>query len=91
MLRSVWWIATEPNKNAHFAMMPKRLAARCINLGSHPGDVILDPFSGAGTTGLVAHRLGRSFVGIELNPKYAEDSRRRIIADAPLFHDPEAA
>ena len=47
---------------------------------------MLDPFSGAGTTGLVADRLGRSFIGIELSSEYARDAQRRIIDDAPLFH-----
>lgn len=54
-----------------------------------PG-VVLDPFAGAGTTGMVAKRLGRQFVGIELNPEYLEMARRRIREDAPLLADPEA-
>ena len=48
--------------------------------------LVLDPFAGAGTTGLVARRLGRRFVGIELNPEYADMARRRIYEDAPLFN-----
>jgi hypothetical protein len=47
---------------------------------------VLDPFAGSGTTGVVALRLGRSFVGIELNPAYAEMARNRIRQDAPLFN-----
>ena len=83
--RSVWTIPTSPFHEAHFATFPPELPRRCILAGSRPGDTILDPFAGAGTTGLVAHRLGRDFVGIELNPKYAEMARRRIRSDAPLL------
>jgi DNA modification methylase len=67
--------------------MPTALARRCILAGSKEGDTVLDPFSGAGTTGLVADRLGRSFVGLELNPAYVTLARRRITSDAPLFHE----
>ena len=83
--RSVWTIATEPFPEAHFATFPTELARRCIVAGSRPGDVVADPFCGAGTVGLVADRLGRDFVGIELNPAYAELARRRIEGDCPLF------
>lgn len=48
--------------------------------------VVLDPFSGAGTTGLVANRLGRDYIGVELNPEYIEIAQKRIISDAPLFY-----
>jgi len=85
-LRSVWNIATEPFPDAHFATFPKKLVEPCIKAGSRPGDLILDPFCGSGTSGVVALRLGRSFVGIELNPEYVEMARRRIEADAPLFN-----
>jgi DNA modification methylase len=83
--RSVWPIATQPYSGAHFATMPPALAERCIKAGSKPGDMVLDPFGGAGTTGLVADRLGRSATLIELNPEYARLARERITADAPLF------
>jgi DNA modification methylase len=87
--RSVWTIATEPFPAAHFATFPTELARRCILAGC-PGDgTVLDPFAGAGTTGLVADRLGRSFIGIELKPEYAEMARRRIRDDAPLFAEVE--
>jgi len=89
-LRSVWNIATEPFPDAHFATFPKKLVEPCIKAGSRPGDLILDPFCGAGTSGVVALRLGRSFVGIELNPEYVEMARRRIENDAPLFNRIEA-
>lgn len=83
--RSVWPIATQPYSGAHFATMPPALAERCIKAGSKPGDMVLDPFGGAGTTGLVADRLRRDATLIELNPEYARLARERITADAPLF------
>ena len=84
-LRTVWTIATRPFKEAHFATFPPDLAEICIKSGSRPGDTVLDPFGGAGTTGLVADRLGRDAVLIELNPQYAQMARERITSDAPLF------
>lgn len=83
--RSVWPIATQPFSEAHFATFPPELPELCIKAGSKPGDTILDPFGGAGTTGLVADRLGRDAVLIELNPEYAAMAKRRIEGDAPLF------
>ena len=83
--RTVWTIATQGFKEAHFATMPPELARRCIVAGSKPGDIILDPFAGAGTTLLVADRNGRDGLGIELNPNYCEMARRRINDDAPLL------
>lgn len=83
--RTVWTIATSPYPDAHFATFPPEIPRRCILAGSRHGDTVLDPFAGAGTTGLVASRLGRQFVGIELNPTYAEMARRRIHDDAPLL------
>ncbi len=83
--RSVWTIATQPFAGAHFATFPEAIPERCIKAGSRVGDVILDPFTGSGTTGQVAIQLGRSFVGCELNPAYAELARTRIGGAAPLF------
>ena len=83
--RNVWTIATKPYSGSHFATMPPELAERCIKAGSKPGDTILDPFGGAGTTGLVADRLRRRAVLIELNPAYADMGQARIVRDAPLF------
>jgi DNA modification methylase len=83
--RSVWSIATQPYPGAHFATFPEAIPERCIKAGSRIGDVVLDPFAGSGTTGQVAIQLGRSFVGIELNPTYAELARQRIGGAAPLF------
>ena len=85
--RSVWTIATQPYSGAHFATMPPALAERCIKAGSKPGDTVLDPFGGAGTTGLVADRLNRSAILCELNPNYAALANTRIKEDAPLFSE----
>jgi DNA modification methylase len=65
--------------------MPSELTERCIKAGSAAGDMVLDPFGGAGTTGLVADQLGRNATLIELNPTYAAMARARIADDAPLF------
>ena len=84
-LRNVWTIATSPFSAAHFATFPPELAERCIRAGTRPGDMVLDPFAGAGTTLLVADRLQRDAVGIELNTGYTELAMERCRADAPLF------
>lgn len=83
--RNVWTVATQPYSGAHFATMPPDLAELCIKAGTKPGDTVLDPFGGAGTTGLVADRLSRSAVLIELNPEYRTLAAERITGDAPLF------
>lgn len=83
--RNVWTIATKPFSEAHFATFPPEIPERCIKAGSRAGDTILDPFLGSGTTLLVADRLGRDGIGIELNPTYAAMARRRIEADCPMF------
>jgi DNA modification methylase len=85
-IRTVWTIPTAIYPDAHFATFPTDLVEPCIKAGSREGDTVLDPFAGAGTTGLVATRLGRSFVGIELNPAYVEMARHRIEDDAPLLN-----
>lgn len=87
--RSVWTITTQPFSEAHFATFPPAIPERCILAGSRPGDLVLDPFCGAGTTGLAADRLGRDFVGVELNPEYAAMAERRLRGDSPLFSDVE--
>jgi DNA modification methylase len=84
--RSVWTVTTKPFPESHFATFPPDLIEPCIKAGSREGDTVLDPFNGAGTTGLVATRLNRNYVGIELNPEYVDMSRRRITNDAPLFN-----
>ena len=84
--RSVWTVATRPYKGAHFATFPPALIEPCILAGSRPGDIVLDPFMGSGTTAAVALQHGRQYLGCELNPAYQplQDAR---IADAvgPLF------
>lgn len=77
----VWEIATMPFAEAHFATFPPELAKRCIEAGCPKGGTVLDPFGGAGTTGLVADRLQRNAILIELNPEYAGIAQRRISAD----------
>ncbi len=83
--RSVWHVATQPYAEAHFATFPEDLILPCILAGSSPGDLVLDPFAGSGTTGAVSVRQNRDFIGCELNPAYVELARKRIGAVAPLF------
>lgn len=87
--RNVWPIASQPFRGSHFATMPADLAERCIKAGCPASGLVLDPFSGAGTTAMVADRLGRNATGIELNPAYAEMGRDRV-ADAGMFADVSA-
>ena len=84
-LPNVWAIPTHHYPGAHFAVMPPALAERCIRAGSVKGQTVLDPFAGMGTTGVVAHRLGRQFVGCELNPEFAKQAERRMRDDFPMF------
>jgi DNA modification methylase len=84
--RSVWNVTTRGYSDAHFATFPPEIPETCIKAGTKEGDTVLDPFNGAGTTGLVATRLGRNYIGIELNAEYIEMSQRRIEDDAPLFN-----
>jgi DNA modification methylase len=83
--RSVWHVATQPYPEAHFATYPEKLIEPCILAGSRLGDTVLDPFCGSGTTGAVAVKQGRSFIGVELNPAYVELARQRIGNAGPLF------
>lgn len=87
----VWPIATRPFSEAHFATFPPELAERCLKAGCPAGGTVLDPFGGAGTTALVADRMGLDCTIIELNPEYAEIARRRISADQGMFADIEVA
>lgn len=76
--RSVWTVATRPFRDAHFATFPEQLIEPCILAGAPAGGLVLDPFMGAGTTAVVAERLGRQWLGCELNPEYAEIAEARI-------------
>lgn len=80
----VWTISTKPFAEAHFAVMPPELAERCILAGCKPGGAVLDPFSGSGTTGMVAQRHGRKYVGIDLNRDYLDLSLRTRLQQAAL-------
>ena len=74
----------EDGKKAHPTQKPEALLFRCLMAASNPGDVILDPFFGTGTTGAVARRLGRRFIGLERDPDYAAIARKRIAEVEPL-------
>jgi len=84
--RSVWTVATQPFSEAHFATFPPKLIEPCILAGCPEGGTVLDPFCGSGTTGMVALRHGRRFIGIELNAEYVDMAHRRIQGDMPLFN-----
>jgi DNA modification methylase len=81
--RSVWTVPTMPFREAHFATFPERLIEPCILAGAPAGGVVLDPFMGAGTTAVVCERLGRQWIGCELNPEYAAIAEARIRAVQP--------
>lgn len=85
MMRNVWFVPPANFADAHFAVMPDEVARRCILAGCPEGGLVLDPFGGAGTTCLVADRLRRDGVMIEINPASAEIARERIYGDNPLF------
>ena len=76
--RTVWTIPTKPGRGIHLATMPEALATRCVLAGCPVDGVVMDPFTGAGTTGVVAVRHGRRFLGIELNPEYIRIAEARI-------------
>ncbi|HDX0803395.1 TPA: site-specific DNA-methyltransferase [Stenotrophomonas maltophilia] len=89
--RSVWTVATRPFRDAHFATFPEQLIEPCILAGAPAGGLVLDPFMGAGTTAVVAERLGRQWLGCELNPEYAEIAEARIRVAQPGFAFGETA
>jgi DNA modification methylase len=80
--RTVWTVATQPYSGAHFATFPPELIEPCILAGSRPGDIVLDPFLGSGTTAEVAQHLGRRWIGIDLNPSYLPMQHRRTAQTA---------
>ena len=81
--RSVWHVAPKPFAGAHFAVYPKELIEPCVLAGCPEDGTVLDPFSGSGTTGIVAVNSGRKYIGLELNPEYAELSLNRIQDECP--------
>ena len=83
--RSVWTVTPKPYRGAHFATYPPGLVRPCVLAGSPVGGLVLDPFTGSGTTGEVAIRCRRGFVGIELNPTYADMARARVAASVPML------
>jgi DNA modification methylase len=76
--RDVWVIATQPFKGSHFAVMPEKVAETCVLAGCPEEGVVLDPFFGSGTVGVVALKHNRRYIGIELNPEYVEIAQARI-------------
>jgi DNA modification methylase len=84
--RSVWTVNTKPYKGAHFATFPTALIEPCILAGSRPGDIVLDPFMGSGTTAAVSLQHGRQYLGCELNPEYGPLQQERINKERTLFN-----
>jgi len=82
--RCVWRIITKPFSEAHFAVYPTELCETPIKAGCPKGGIVLDPFFGAGTTGLVAKKLGRNYLGIELNPEYIKIANDRLVQEILL-------
>lgn len=84
--RTVWHINTEPCKEAHFAVFPRALVRPCILAGSPKGGLVLDPFLGTGTVGVVAIETGRRCIGIEVKADYIDIAKQRLLAaSTPLF------
>ncbi len=82
--RSVWSTYTEAFKEAHFATFPPALVEPCILAGSKMGDFVLDPFFGSGTVGLVAKKLGRKYLGVEISSEYIAMAKKRIRIETQL-------
>jgi site-specific DNA-methyltransferase (adenine-specific) len=81
--RTVWDVNTQAFPGAHFATFPTALVEPCILASSRPSDYVLDPFFGAGTVGIVASKLDRKFVGIELHPEYVQLALDRLKQTQP--------
>ena len=82
--RSVWSVTKKPYKGAHFAVFPPELIEPCLLAGSEPGDIILDPFMGSGTTAMVAKQHGRYYMGCELHEDYGELIKNRVPEEQPV-------
>jgi DNA modification methylase len=83
--RTVWDIPLGKFRGAHFAVFPEKLVENCLLASTQEGDCVFDPFTGSGTTGLVALRMGRNFIGCELVPKYAEMISERLSSLLGIF------
>jgi len=83
--KSVWTVSTEAFKEAHFATFPQELIVDCIKAGSPEGGLVLDPFGGANTTGVVSRKLNRNYVAIELKPDYIKIGTKREREEIGLF------
>jgi len=84
-IRTVWTIPTQPTPEAHFATFPEALIVPCIKAGCPEGGTVLDPFFGSGTTGIVAKKLQRKWIGIELNAEYIKIAEKRIEKECGLL------
>ncbi|MGI9505544.1 MAG: DNA-methyltransferase, partial [Geminicoccaceae bacterium] len=89
-LRNVWTIPTKGFSGAHYATFPPDLIVPCIKAGCPKGGTVLDPFIGSGTTAVVADRLGRNCIGIDLNPANVEMATDRVAQDAGMFAEVSA-
>jgi DNA modification methylase len=83
--RDVWSVCTKAEKESHFAVFPDTLIVDCIKAGCPENGVVLDPFIGSGTTAVVARKLGRNYIGFELNPKYVKICNRKIYKELGMF------
>jgi DNA modification methylase len=83
--RSVWTTTSQPYAGAHFATFPPALIEPCVLAGSRVGDIVLDPFFGSGTTGAVAEKHGRRWIGFDINPEYSELAKERTAQRSLVF------
>lgn len=83
--KSVWTVTTKPFKEAHFATFPQDLIVNCIKAGTPENGSVLDPFMGAGTTALVSRKLGRNYIGFEVNSEYIEIAQKRLKNELGMF------
>lgn len=82
--RTIWHTATQPYKGAHFATYPPKLIEPMILAGSRRGDTVLDPFSGSGTTGVVALKHGRNYIGVDINDEYNKELAEKRLANVQM-------
>jgi len=85
--RSVWTVNTKPYAGAHFAVYPEELIEPCVLAGAPVGGIVLDPFMGSGTTAQVAQKLGRQYIGCELNQNYKPLQNKRLAQQSLIFED----